>query len=71
MLLVVEEFLKSKIISNDGDLFGLVLYNSSKTSNPFDFKNINVLISQLNPSAELILKIRQEYEIFKKGHITK
>lgn len=66
VLIVVEEFLKSKVISNDGDLFGLVLYNSSKTSNPFDFRNINVLISQVNPSAELILKIRHEYEILKK-----
>lgn len=69
VLIVAEEFLKSKIVSNESDKFSLILYNSSITNNQYDFPGVNLIVSEANPSAELILKLRNEYEILKKDFL--
>ena len=43
LLNVTENFLKTKIISNQNDLFGIVLYNTSKMNNEMNFDGVNVL----------------------------
>lgn len=53
---ITERFLKSKVISNENDLFTLVFYNSIKTNNEYGFEGVDVAISKDNPSADLIKK---------------
>ena len=43
LLKVTENFLKTKIISNQNDLFGIVLFNTGKNFNEMNFEGVNVL----------------------------
>ena len=58
LLNVTENFLKTKIISNQNDLFGIVLYNTSKMNNEMNFDGVNVLFKIEAPNAFNIKKIK-------------
>lgn len=58
VLTVSESFLKTKIISNEKDIIGLVLYNTETTQNNFNFSGINVKIPLAPPDAGLIKNIK-------------
>ena len=58
ILKVTENFLKTKIISNQNDLFGMVLFNTSITNNEMDFDGINTLFKIAAPNALIIKKIK-------------
>ena len=58
LLKVTENFLKTKIISNQNDLFGIVLFNTSKTNNEMNFEGVNVLFKIEAPNAFNIKKIK-------------
>ena len=58
VLTVAENFLKTKIITNEKDLFGLLLYDTSKTNNEMNFEAVNQLIPISTPDANLIKKIK-------------
>ena len=58
LLKVTENFLKTKIISNQNDLFGIVLFNTSKTKNEMNFEGVNVLFKIEAPNAFNIKKIK-------------
>ena len=58
VMTVAENFLKSKILSNQKDLFGLVCFNTSKTVNEMQFEGVNKLIDITAPDANLIKKIK-------------
>ena len=58
ILKVTENFLKSKIISNQSDLFGMVLFNTSISNNDLSFEGINNLFNIAAPNAILIKKIK-------------
>lgn len=58
VLTVAENFLKTKIITNEKDLFGLLLYDTSKTNNEMNFESVNQLIPISSPDANLIKKIK-------------
>jgi ATP-dependent DNA helicase 2 subunit 1 len=58
ILKVTENFLKSKIISNQSDLFGMVLFNTSISNNDLSFEGINNLFNIDAPNAILIKKIK-------------
>ena len=58
LLNVTENFLKSKIISNQNDLFGIILFNTSKTNNELNFEGVNVLFKIEAPNAFNIKKIK-------------
>ena len=58
VLTVTEDFLKTKIITNEKDLFGLVLFNTSLMKNEMNFEGVNQLINIIPPDANLIKKIK-------------
>ena len=58
ILKVTENFLKTKIISNQNDLFGIVLFNTSITNNEMNFEGINILIKIAAPDALMIKRIK-------------
>ena len=58
ILKVTENFLKTKIISNQNDLFGMVLFNTSITNNEMNFEGINTLFKIAAPNALIIKKIK-------------
>ena len=58
LLKVTENFLKTKIISNQNDLFGIVLFNTSKMNNEMNFEGVNVLFKIEAPNAFNIKKIK-------------
>ena len=58
LLKVTENFLKTKIISNQNDLFGVVLFNTDKTDNEMNFEGVNVLFKIEAPNAFNIKKIK-------------
>ena len=58
ILKVTENFLKTKIISNQNDLFGMVLFNTSITNNEMNFDGINTLFKIAAPNALIIKKIK-------------
>ena len=58
LLNVTENFLKSKIISNQNDLFGIILFNTSKANNELNFEGVNVLFKIEAPNAFNIKKIK-------------
>ena len=58
ILKVTENFLKTKIISNQNDLFGMVLFNTSITNNEMNFEGINNLFKIAAPNAIIIKKIK-------------
>src|SRR5690348_4118923 len=41
VLLAAESFLKTKIITNENDLFGLILYNTAITNNILSCEGVN------------------------------
>ena len=55
---VTESFLKSKIISNEKDIFSLVCFNVENKNNCADLDGVNVLYNLCNPDAYLIKQIR-------------
>ena len=58
LLKVTENFLKTKIISNQNDLFGIVLFNTDKNDNEMNFEGVNVLFKIEAPNAFNIKKIK-------------
>ena len=58
VLTVAQYFLKTKIITNEKDLFGLVLFNTSLMKNEMNFEGVNQLINITPPDANLIKKIK-------------
>lgn len=58
VLNIAESFLKTKIITNEKDLFGLVLFNTEKQVNEMGFSGVNYLIQISPPDASLIKKIK-------------
>lgn len=54
---VCQRFYRSKIISNDKDLSGIVLFGTENSRNAFDFKNIFILQDLAQPSAERIVQL--------------
>ena len=58
LLKVIENFLKTKIISNQNDLFGIVLFNTSKNDNEMNFEGVNTLFKIEAPNAFNIKKIK-------------
>mgnify|MGYP001086978230 CR=1 FL=1 len=52
-----QRFYQSKIISNDKDLSGIILYGTEKSSNAFEFKHIYILQELAQPSAERIIQL--------------
>ena len=58
LLKVTENFLKTKIISNQNDLFGIVLFNTDKSDNEMNFDGVNVLFKIEAPNAFNIKKIK-------------
>ena len=58
LLKVTENFLKTKIISNQNDLFGIVLFNTEIKNNEMDFDGVNALFKIEAPNALNIKKIK-------------
>ena len=58
LLKVTENFLKTKIISNQNDLFGIVLFNTGKMNNEMNFEGVNTLFKIEAPNAFNIKKIK-------------
>jgi ATP-dependent DNA helicase 2 subunit 1 len=58
ILAVAESFLKTKIITNENDLFGIITYNTQKTNNILNFDGINVIIPLTAPDAKLIKDVK-------------
>ena len=58
ILKVTENFLKTKIISNQNDLFGMVLFNTAISNNEMNFEGINTLFKIAAPDALIIKKIK-------------
>jgi ATP-dependent DNA helicase 2 subunit 1 len=52
-----QRFYQSKIISNDKDLSGIILYGTEKNKNSFDFNHIYILHELAQPSAERIIQL--------------
>jgi ATP-dependent DNA helicase 2 subunit 1 len=52
-----QRFYQSKIISNDKDLSGIILYGTENSLNAFDFKHIYILHELSQPSAERIIQL--------------
>ena len=53
----VECFMKSKIVSNDNDRIGVLLYNTEKSQNQLNFSSIHLLQSLELIDAQRILEI--------------
>ena len=58
LLKITENFLKTKIISNQNDLFGIVLFNTDKINNEMNFEGVNILFKIEAPNAFNIKKIK-------------
>ena len=58
LLKSTENFLKTKIISNQNDLFSMVLFNTKIKNNEMDFDGVNVLFKVEAPNALNIKKIK-------------
>ena len=58
ILKVTENFLKTKIITNQNDLFGIVLFNTSASDNEMNFTGVNNLFKIAAPNALIIKKIK-------------
>ncbi|CAF1615179.1 unnamed protein product [Rotaria magnacalcarata] len=52
-----QSFYQSKIISNDKDLSGIILYGTEKNKNTFDFNHIYILHELAQPSADRIIQL--------------
>lgn len=52
-----QRFYQSKIVSNDRDLSGIILYGTENSLNAFDFKHIYILHELAQPSAERIIQL--------------
>ena len=58
ILKVTENFLKTKIISNQNDLFGMILFNTTITNNDMNFEGVNTLYKIAAPNAYIIKNIK-------------
>ena len=58
LLKSTENFLKTKIISNQNDLFSMVLFNTEIKNNEMDFDGVNVLFKVEAPNALNIKKLK-------------
>ncbi|CAF1062062.1 unnamed protein product [Rotaria sordida] len=65
-----QRFYQSKIVSNDKDLSGIILYGTEKNKNSFDFNNIYILHDLAQPSAERIIQLENlsNKETYKKTY---
>ncbi|UJR15032.1 hypothetical protein I4U23_002006 [Adineta vaga] len=65
-----QRFYQSKIISNDKDLSGIILYGTEKNKNTFDFNHIYILHELAQPSAERIIQLENlsKQDTFKKTY---
>ena len=75
LLKITENFLKTKIISNQNDLFGIVLFNTDKINNDMNFEGVNILLKIEAPNAFNIKKIKMmsekcDPEVNKEGYKT-
>lgn len=67
-------FIKTKIIANENDKIGVVLYGVAKeggavaNENPLNFKNIHVLYSLDIPDASLIKKLETKITTMQSDH---
>ncbi len=50
-------FMKTKVITSEMDTLGIVLYNTSESSNAMKFAQIKVLLPIDEPNAETIKKL--------------
>lgn len=55
---IAENFLKTKIITNENDLFSFILYNTAIKNNILNFEGINILFSLSAPDAQLIKNLK-------------
>jgi hypothetical protein len=46
--------MKTKIVTNDNDKIGLVLYGASQSNNPLKFKGLDIPMALDTPDAEQI-----------------
>ena len=59
VLKVIESYLKTKIISNEKDYFGIVLFNTSKANNEMNLDGVNNYLPINNPNALIIKKLKE------------
>jgi len=62
ILKITENFLKTKIISNECDPFGIVLFNTAIKKNEMDLEAVNDLSQIELPNALLIKKLREIHQ---------
>ena len=55
---IAENFLKTKIITNENDLFSLIIYNTAIKKNNLNFEGINIMFSFTAPDAQLIKNLK-------------
>ena len=65
IFLIIESFLKTKIITNENDQFGLFFYNTNKPSNTLGIEGVNILIDIAPSDATLIKKIKHLNQNYK------
>jgi ATP-dependent DNA helicase 2 subunit 1 len=58
ILKVIESFLKTKIITNEKDSFGIVLFNTFKSNNDMNLDGVNNYLKISTPEATTIKKIK-------------
>lgn len=49
--------MKTKIITSQSDTLGIILYNTTKSENTSQFKNIQILLPMDEPNAETIKRL--------------
>ena len=57
-------FMKTKIITNDNDKIGIVLYGCARTVNSLNLPNITVLQQLDTPDAGIIKNFKEQIETF-------
>jgi len=55
---IAENFLKTKIITNENDLFSLIIYNTAIKKNNLNFEGINIMFPLTAPDAQLIKNLK-------------
>lgn len=61
-------FIKTKIITNENDKVGIVLYGCKEGTNSLNLKNIDVLYSLSEPDASLIKMLETKITTFTQDH---
>ncbi len=55
---IAENFLKTKIITNENDFFSLIIYNTAIKKNYLNFEGINIMFPLTAPDAQLIKNLK-------------